>query len=441
MAIKREKCTKTGCNDKMFKTNNICRKHYVEKNKNSNKTDGDGILVRFCSKCADFRKESGFRTKDNKISTRCGRCLETTRRAEEKRFNRDRNEQYREYEARPERQEKKRVWREENYEKTVLYWLDARGRKIEEDEEAYLRKNAENAKEWRGRNPDKMLEQYENAKLDPKRQLYYYKYTAEKKGIKWLLTDEQAYEMFEKPCTYCDTDQNDKLTGIDRVDNSGDYTPTNTVASCAMCNYMKNSMDIYTFIKRCVHISTHKKNFPGKFFPEAFPDIKGSSYSAYKNRAVKKKNIEFYLSKKEYDSLIVRPCYLCGKRTHDQFWNGIDRVDNDKGYYTHNVQPCCNSCNVLKREYPLNDFIMKCWQIADHGYEALMSFIEEDNDEYEPMYQCKQTVRQKSNRDRTKELANRNKVSRQKLQNPEHRKNHAKKLANKQKQSIQTKTM
>jgi hypothetical protein len=52
-------------------------------------------------------------------------------------------------------------------------------------------------------------------------------------------------------------------------------------------------------------------------------------------------------------------CHWCGAlpRPHNHWKhvsvNGIDRLDNTKGYLLDNVVPCCTSCNFIKKDTPL----------------------------------------------------------------------------------------
>jgi hypothetical protein len=62
--------------------------------------------------------------------------------------------------------------------------------------------------------------------------------------------------MFTSSCAYCNRQPEAPLThGIDRVDNDKGYTPENTVASCARCNYMKHKYDCTSFIEQCQAVS------------------------------------------------------------------------------------------------------------------------------------------------------------------------------------------
>ena len=45
--------------------------------------------------------------------------------------------------------------------------------------------------------------------------------------------------------------------------------------------------------------------------------------------------------------------------------NGIDRIDNNKGYTKENCVPCCDICNRIKMDLPYNVFIehiTKCYK-------------------------------------------------------------------------------
>jgi hypothetical protein len=70
----------------------------------------------------------------------------------------------------------------------------------------------------------------------------------------------------------------------------------------------------------------------------------------------KKRGLDFNLTEKQFAELTQRDCYYCGAkpnnidkhRKKEYVYNGIDRVDNSKGYEIYNVVPCCKECNKRK---------------------------------------------------------------------------------------------
>jgi hypothetical protein len=77
-------------------------------------------------------------------------------------------------------------------------------------------------------------------------------------------------------------------------------------------------------------------------------------------RAANKRNIEWLLTDEEFKSFWGQPCSYCG---NDIETIGIDRVDNNEGYYLNNCTPCCSICNKMKLDLSHDDFINKIKQI------------------------------------------------------------------------------
>lgn len=86
-----------------------------------------------------------------------------------------------------------------------------------------------------------------------------YKRHAERRGFKWELTRSDVEELVKKNCFYCDSKPNNVkktknsignglvYSGIDRIDNSKNYTKENSVPCCKICNYAKSDMDLKEF--------------------------------------------------------------------------------------------------------------------------------------------------------------------------------------------------
>lgn len=85
----------------------------------------------------------------------------------------------------------------------------------------------------------------------------------------------------------------------------------------------------------------------------------------YERRA-KERNLCWELTDEEFKTLTSRPCHYCGKmpstvrrQRHSNgpyIYNGLDRVDNHKGYERSNVVPCCPTCNMAKYTHSLAEF-------------------------------------------------------------------------------------
>ena len=97
-------------------------------------------------------------------------------------------------------------------------------------------------------------------------------------------------------------------------------------------------------------------------------------------RAAKLRNIEQDLTDEQIIALHKKNCYYCGAPSSNVYsmakrngsvngiyvYNGIDRVDNTKGYTIDNVVPCCADCNYLKKGRPYDEFLNKIKRI--HSY-------------------------------------------------------------------------
>lgn len=83
-------------------------------------------------------------------------------------------------------------------------------------------------------------------------------------------------------------------------------------------------------------------------------DLKENKYNYYKKNA-KRRNYSFELSKEQFYNLISQPCYYCGENLQSS--RGIDRVDSKKGYFLENCVPCCEVCNRMKLDYPVDFWI------------------------------------------------------------------------------------
>lgn len=96
--------------------------------------------------------------------------------------------------------------------------------------------------------------------------------------------------------------------------------------------------------------------------------IKGIYSSSVVYRSNKILKMKYDISVKEFADLMKLPCYYCGqagvsrgviKRKEGDvafYYNGLDRVDNARGYMLDNVVPCCKRCNFAKGAHTEDEF-------------------------------------------------------------------------------------
>ena len=89
----------------------------------------------------------------------------------------------------------------------------------------------------------------------------------------------------------------------------------------------------------------------------------GIVYSNYKSKCNKKK-WKFDLSFNEFKDLVLKECWYCGLKPNNhrklkigpksysrENLSGIDRIDSTIGYIVNNCRPCCEGCNLAKRNF------------------------------------------------------------------------------------------
>jgi hypothetical protein len=87
-------------------------------------------------------------------------------------------------------------------------------------------------------------------------------------------------------------------------------------------------------------------------------------------RSASKSDREWSISKAQFKTLILSNCHYCGieprqKRHNNKIlYNGIDRLDNTKGYIEGNCVACCGTCNWMKGKLSVGDFLSKINRIS-----------------------------------------------------------------------------
>jgi len=175
------------------------------------------------------------------------------------------------------------------------------------------------------------------------------------------LNFEEFQALVTSPCHYCNLRKDDEANGIDRVNNDLGYTKENCVPACWKCNRMKHFYHPEFFIEKCKIIT--KKALPTKEFYTKwalyYTRSNNRNYTTYKREAEETRELPFEITQQQWDWLTRSACYLCGYQ--DAHGIGLDRVDNTIRKYTlENCRPCCGSCNSMKGEIPLQDFLDQC---------------------------------------------------------------------------------
>jgi len=99
-------------------------------------------------------------------------------------------------------------------------------------------------------------------------------------------------------------------------------------------------------------------------------------FAHYRANAKREKRF-FRLSKRQFKRLTSSPCFFTGRipsRTRRSSggsvytYNGIDRLNNKKGYTIENCVPCCWEVNQMKGAMALEEFLILCREVVkQHG--------------------------------------------------------------------------
>ena len=94
----------------------------------------------------------------------------------------------------------------------------------------------------------------------------------------------------------------------------------------------------------------------------------------YKKRA-ERLGVPFELTSEQFKRITQESCYyclsepnnICSRENYngDFCYNGVDRLDNDDGYVTGNVVPCCKYCNYAKSNRTLAEFVEWVLRVAE----------------------------------------------------------------------------
>ena len=187
-----------------------------------------------------------------------------------------------------------------------------------------------------------------------------YKTHAHERNLCFELKTDDYLAIILQKCNYCNGMNDVGFNGVDRKNNTIGYTLENSVSCCSVCNFMKKITHSDIFIKRAMHIAQYI-NDSCQLYPEVFTDHHEVHYCAYNKRSIERYGIE--INRQFYNTIVLQPCYLCGKKPTQTHKNGIDRFDNNIGYTEDNCKSCCGDCNMMKRNYSHELVIQQCSNI------------------------------------------------------------------------------
>lgn len=115
----------------------------------------------------------------------------------------------------------------------------------------------------------------EGARVEINNLISIYKSNARKRGVSFDLTYVQFETLVDGECYFCGDIGGNTLrkrgyddysyNGIDRVDNSVGYSPSNCISCCSWCNRAKNNGTLANFVDKCKktvsRIETDEKYF------------------------------------------------------------------------------------------------------------------------------------------------------------------------------------
>lgn len=116
----------------------------------------------------------------------------------------------------------------------------------------------------------------------------------------------------------------------------------------------------------CGKCRVHIVNQHGKYDLRDYDSAFMLFYRATKQSA-SNRNLTFNLGVDDVKMISGKDCFYCGvspkqvlkvrnRFGKDYVYNGIDRVDNTKGYTLDNCVPCCKKCNQAKMNLPVEQF-------------------------------------------------------------------------------------
>jgi len=133
------------------------------------------------------------------------------------------------------------------------------------------------------------------------------------------------------------------------------------------------------FIKTCTlcktELNAEKNFFKNVYSPDGFncwcrvcyrkEEQKVKRKFSRQRTSARRRGYDWTLTFEDCSGLFLDNCHYCGKHSVEEVkLNGLDRVDNNRGYHIDNVVTCCEQCNVAKHTQTYEEFIQQSHNIA-----------------------------------------------------------------------------
>jgi len=155
--------------------------------------------------------------------------------------------------------------------------------------------------------------------------------------------------------------------------------PSSSIYWRCLCDPILGGCGNFTTV-RASHLRSGHTSSCGCFARDNRRLLKGQASIRHRMRDYKKRakslDYTFEIDEIEFTCLTQENCYYCGspplnivKARHnngDYVCQGLDRVDNTKGYTIDNVVPCCAKCNWMKRDMDRNSWFEHMASILKH---------------------------------------------------------------------------
>ena len=166
-----------------------------------------------------------------------------------------------------------------------------------------------------------------------------------------------------KICTKCKIEKIETEFYLNSHKNEARCHYRSACKECTIKDYKKhyNATPEYQSLKSKRYRASKNFKVGYKIRKKKYQQTYKGVYWNYKGNA-RHSNLEFSLTMQDFKNFEGKDCYYCGEKLTRV---GLDRKDNSKGYTLDNVNPCCSTCNYMRRIQTQEEFIKKCHQISE----------------------------------------------------------------------------